>query len=509
MPTVRVPAEFFRAELRMYGDWREAFARELLQNAFDARSTRVEIVLSQDGDRARVEFSDDGCGMSRSVLENVFFALGATTKTGSDTIGGFGRARIITCFAQESYTIETGVLHVAGAGGSYELRTGSQHRAGCRFDIMTVEPDVDRLRRAFKSVLRTCTPKASVYIDGVLADTYLRPERAVRVLRDVDGAPWAKVYVRRDSVGQLLVRTGGMTMFAKYLSGVDDVVVELPAGRSRELLAASRDRLVAGYDRLLDRFVEDVTVNRASALRERTQEPLSVHVRGSGFFFSGVPAQRVDQHAASSADVRSENTGTVAVSHVSSQVSTLAAGNLLSSGRATSLPAATVASAGHVENVDWSGFDVFLSAEANDVRTRRMLRRYDVRNWTRRSRRSQLLAAWHAALTVAVDALLARVPSLGGVMWAVGWVFDESVEASHHMCGDVHVFSLNPIPAGRRSQLGFSSAADRRHLVALAAHEVCHVVAGSHNESFAALLTGLYAEIDPGVAQRVVRHAVR
>jgi hypothetical protein len=78
----------------------------------------------------RVRFADDGTGMTRRTLEEVFFALGRTTKDGEDSIGGFGRARIILCFAP-------GRVHhphrpAAGAGPGRRLHDHRGDRAPTR-----------------------------------------------------------------------------------------------------------------------------------------------------------------------------------------------------------------------------------------------------------------------------------------------------------------------------------------------------------------------------------------
>lgn len=160
MAAVTVPAEFFRAELRVYGDWREAFVRELLQNSTDAKSSRIDVTFSTVNGRGRITFVDDGQGMSRQVLEDVFFALGRSTKSGENSIGGFGRARIIICFAQHSYTIRTGNLLVEGAGGQYTITEMPAHRTGCEFTIDLIDDSPDNVRWALRGLLEDCSRTA-------------------------------------------------------------------------------------------------------------------------------------------------------------------------------------------------------------------------------------------------------------------------------------------------------------------------------------------------------------
>jgi len=103
MPSITVPKEFFVKERRMYSYWQQAFWREFFQNSVDAGSTKIDVRLSVNSDYAvEVVFTDNGCGMDRDTLERVYFRLGASTKSGADMVGGFGRARILTCFSMDS-----------------------------------------------------------------------------------------------------------------------------------------------------------------------------------------------------------------------------------------------------------------------------------------------------------------------------------------------------------------------------------------------------------------------
>jgi HSP90 family molecular chaperone len=122
MPNISIPKSFFVKERRMYSQWQFAFWREFFQNSIDAGATRIDIELEQVDNVIRVEFRDNGCGMTREILENVYFSLGATTKGGEDQVGGFGRARILTCFSMKSYKIHTLDNLVIGEGGEYEIQ---------------------------------------------------------------------------------------------------------------------------------------------------------------------------------------------------------------------------------------------------------------------------------------------------------------------------------------------------------------------------------------------------
>jgi hypothetical protein len=133
---VTIHKSFFKKERDgFYSDWFVAFWRELFQNSVDAGSENIRIYLDQREGRGsfgkfrtdpsnivRVVFSDDGCGMSYDVLDDVYFAIGNTTKTADDgSVGGFGRARAMTCFSQDRYSMLTKDNFVVGEGGDFDI----------------------------------------------------------------------------------------------------------------------------------------------------------------------------------------------------------------------------------------------------------------------------------------------------------------------------------------------------------------------------------------------------
>lgn len=505
MPSITVPPEFFHGELRVYSDWREAFARELLQNAQDAGASRIDVRFTEHDGHGRVEIHDDGTGMDRAVLEEVYFALGRTTKTGADTIGGFGRARIITCFAQAAYRIETRNLVVDGVGGDYTITEVDDYVDGCRFTIDLIDDTAAQVRSAFQQLLATCNLRVPVTIDGARAWPRQLPERASRVMRDADGRAWSRVYVDRNQVGRLLVRVGGLTMFSRYLPGRDDVIVELTASRSREVLSASRDSLSSGFRNQLDEFVSDLTRNRRKALRPETP-PLDVHVNGGGFIAtdSYTDVEPVSPAATAGAGGADAHTSAAATSGTSVA---LQPGNAAAAAKATPVARGHGRTSPEIPEAADLGFDVFLLADSADTRVRKLARLWNPSGWDIAvgRRRRALLLAWKGAVEVAVDALVAERPQLRRVCWTVGWTFDEGVEALCRDLGGGHVLALNPVDRDGTTKFKVSDRDSRRRLLALATHEACHVAVDGHDEDFAGLLTDLHARIDPVVADRHMR----
>lgn len=68
------------AEAARYGSDPWVFVRELLQDARDAGSRRVEITASREDGTDRIACRDDGCGMSFEHARRYLFALYALSK---------------------------------------------------------------------------------------------------------------------------------------------------------------------------------------------------------------------------------------------------------------------------------------------------------------------------------------------------------------------------------------------------------------------------------------------
>jgi hypothetical protein len=513
VPAITVSPAYFRGALRDYADWREAVVRELLQNAIDAGASRIELEIGVEDGHSVLVCDDDGSGMTREVFERVFFALGETTKTAEDSLGGFGRARDIVCFAQERYEVRCDRLIVTGSGGSYELSDSDEARRGCRFTITTIDTDADALRRSVRRLVARCSLEVAVTLDGEQISGRTLPHRARRILRDEQGRPWARVHLDADRVGQLLVRVRGLSMFERYLPGFDDVVVELYPTRARQLLTTNRDGLCQPYSEQLDQFISDLTSNRRRALAPEAA-PMQIRVRGGGFLFStGQNAPQADTADAPQTDGHTESAASTVTQASAQQHPRTELTGATPAPAAAAAAAATDPSPSTDEHAKSSlGFDVFMLAEAADTRSRRLSRAWDPQRFTAASRRRRLLLAWRASLDVALAGLLEQHPGLGTVAWTVGWTFDESSEA---LCrtfrtsngASVHVLALNPTDQQGRTRFQLGSRASRRRLAALAMHEAVHVLADAHDERFASLLTDLVAQVDPAVIDRAIRAA--
>lgn len=532
MPSVTTPHDYFRQERdESYADWRLAFARELIQNSQDAGATQMAVEFVEMGTHGRVVFSDNGCGMSLDDLHNGFFELGTSNKRGDGRqTGGYGRARELNCFGQRAYAIRTQDLRVDGVGGHYEVTTGLDRVAGTTFTIDLDDPDCDLVRDGFERLLRLCALTASLSIDGRTVRPRPLPDRARRILTDAEERPWARVYAdkgrpalkARTPFGEatvMLVRVNGLLMFAPSVDGLPfEVAVELIPSRSREVMTHNRDSLKSRFRWQLEAFVSDLTQNRSRALETRTRR-LDTHVSGGGFMATNAyePPSPATEAVAGAAEretadgdvepsVPSEGGG-VRVPLVAANAAAQAAATRHTADRPDAPAAAD--GRGRTLTADRAAlpFDVFMLAREADTRVRQLARVWNPAGWddtTGRNRR-KLLVAWQAAVGFALDELVRIRPDLQQVLWTVGWVFDADVDAVHRLMGDGHVLALNPVDELSRTRFTLNDRADRRRLLALAKHEVCHVVAvDRHDEAMVNLYTDLDAALDPVAADRTI-----
>lgn len=496
MATVTVPPEFFRGELKVYSDWQAALARELFQNSVDAGATQIDVSFVQQSDsETTLVFQDNGTGMDRDTLENVFFALGRTTKAGLDTVGGFGRARIITCFAQRSYRIYTSDVKVSGEGGSYTIDDVSPV-PGCRFEIDLIENEGDNVYHGLRRFLALSSIPATVSVDGVVVTAPVVLGRAKRVLRDASNKPWAKIYT--EAGGGCVVRVNGLFMYRDWLSYDQRVVVELEPSQSRTVLNATRGGLVEPYDSQLSHFLEQLVVNQREAFKPDVK-PVAVLIPGNGFInqtyqnitpgmlVAASPPQGLVEEPVTAADTLTQN--------------------MASPTQTQDRPVLGWAVHPETPMSSGFGFDVFMLAEHPTSSTKRQLRSWNPTNWdtSRGQRRRKLLLTWKTAVEIAFETLAELHGKALPVSWAPGWVFDENVAALHCSVEQGSLILLNPIDQNGRIRYNLSLTEARQELLVVAAHEACHTIVAEHNERFANLLTQLVGALDMRAADRRLR----
>ncbi|MGY6634667.1 MAG: ATP-binding protein [Alkalilacustris sp.] len=528
MPSISVPSSFFVSERdSIYADWRTAFWRELLSNSLDAGATRIRLRTRVAGGRLGVDFIDNGCGMSREVVEEVYMRLGASTKAGGDDIGGFGRARILTCFSHDAYRIRTSDIVVAGQGASYEIETTDRAVRGCAISIQMPACEIDRIHRGLERALRQSSLRCAVemhlaarhpdgqLVRGIAEDLvapaedgwsrfrgWSRKGRAIDTLSDANG-PWATLHLNEGEKairGRAIVRLRGMSMYDEVISPDAQLTVDLEPGRARSVLTASRDSIRSPFREELQKIFARIASERSSGLRGRPADPvthvaLCDHLGGPGRPMRSGPSPDCSEgdpapHRAAhpSCERKTDERGWQGTPYVTHQEVRRGIGL-----RAPVIVHVADATSGQRAVSSRFQGDTWVS-EGGDGRNAELLH-----------------AAWTAACEVAVETLCRIRPSCGDATesWSTGFVFDRKMDACHmSLAGVDHALLLNPVDARGVMRFRTSDPASMRRLAALALHEVCHIRERWHDEAFAGLLTDLISEVRDRDIDQAIRSAL-
>lgn len=237
--TIIIPNDYFaRSAAREYADDAGlALIREFAQNSCDAKAKTVEFTFRAGNE---LIVSDDGKGADATTIrERVLTPLESFKDEGS--IGGFGKAKELLFFANQSWKIRTRDVEVRG---SYldvtSFKTGLDHAPG--FLAVVTLPEglyksaLSNVRRFLEASER---PGVSWILNGDQVKTAVT--RAKRCVKDFG---FAKAYVERDCADtNVYVRTGGLLTAKRYgyqPHQVGRVVLEVTAA-SVDVLTPARD----------------------------------------------------------------------------------------------------------------------------------------------------------------------------------------------------------------------------------------------------------------------------
>jgi hypothetical protein len=294
MATITLSPSFFIKELQAYSDWRSAFWRELVQNSVDAGASKIWITFQEEAGLRRVSFLDDAGGMDLNTLEHVYFVVGETSKTGTDSIGGFGRAHILTCFAHRSWKIATKEWVCSGSGTQYEIAQSEKKQDGCLVQVVIGLASMDEMEYALDCYLKTCQLACEVRVNGKHFKEWAHRNRLAGQLS------FGRVFLNKSKARySVLVRVNGVHMFSRYTQAAWQIVIEIYPDRNRRVLTSNRDGLTCAAARELDDFIGSVWVSPSSAVRCRQQR-----FREDG----DVPVYRVRGKKSRTTDDEEENT---------------------------------------------------------------------------------------------------------------------------------------------------------------------------------------------------------
>lgn len=490
---IKIGPRFFQIEKQNYSNWRSALVREALQNATDSKGcTRIDVIVAEgENGTVKITIADNGAGMSEEVLRNVFLVMGETGKGGEDSIGGFGKARVLLCWAQESYMIQSHNYILHGCGAEYSITPTTQFYKGCRFDIVINDnKTVDDWTNIVRYVLHQCSLPQSVMVNGVKHLNEINKGRLVRQLS------FANVFVNKSASPKLLIRTGGCWMFSKYLhSNVKaQIVVELFSERSRDVMTANRDGLQYEQDNELQAFLNELASDSKSSLKDKTRHFRKLVNRGMSF--KATPKKKEEEKEMVAEEVLQM------AAHGNAE-----RGEVLMFQREMAQQAIYNSGANPIDEEYLPVYlrDPLLQAmmilnESNNQKKVQLINNfYHPEKWVSRDgTRYQLLREWFAVCQVIMDEVSNWTNK--EFSYSIGWVFTddengEGADAMHVKQDEVNYLLLNPINEEMKIRYGVNNKDDWHALIVLGCHEATHCLYGYHDEDFSSFFTHLMVRV--------------
>jgi Histidine kinase-, DNA gyrase B-, and HSP90-like ATPase len=486
MSTIKIGPAFFKNELRVYRDPILAFFRENVQNSVDAGSSRIDISLIGNGPITNVIFTDNGCGMTEDQLQNVYFVLGETSKTGPDSIGGFGKARILCLFSQDSYTIHTNNVLVTGSGADYSISYTDTHHKGVSLNINAYNNGVN-FKDKLEYYLSKCQldHKCDIYINGIKWNIWTRKNRVARTLS------FGTVYTNKSKESELLIRVNGTLMYKQYTNASAQVILEIDQNKSRTVLQASRDGLMYPYDTELNAFISEITLDKRSALKEKKSR--SVLYKGKGLF-SAKKKQILDPN-------------TTYYNYTNSNTSSTISSSLVNDNGISSIINATNKHTVESYLGDMDQFSIYLDDDTDNPAIRKVIDYYNPQKWkyevvpsysqnyNKNSSRKKLLLCWKVCCEKVIEILQNMMDGPDTINWAIGWTFSDNAKAKCASMDGAYYLLLNPCSSDGKMAYSITDKEDLYKIISLAIHEVCHIVCNYHDEDFAGNLTELFGHV--------------
>lgn len=470
--TITIGPRFFQTEKSNYANWREAFAREVIQNSADSNSSLIEINLQDIEEETVITIADNGHGMPINILKDKFMVMGETGKTGSDTVGGFGKARVLIAWAANSYEIRSCDYLVRGCGAGYEINTPMQGVAGCTFVVR--QPKADWLHY-FQKVIDNChLPFVKFKINGEFYKSQVKHRG--RMVRELS---FGAVFVNKSEKShRLIVKVAGVFMFERQIAAPAQVIIEILPDKSKETLLSNRDSLTWQCQNELNIFLDELAADTRSALTNKMRKFTIIRNRGKGL----LALSRKQQ---------------------SDSVSNLESATFEEFAKQNPDPAKLniILNSGSVDNYQ----NLQVNSVISDPVTQSMLIHnesncpkkinlinsfYHPEKWTPTSTRYQLLKIWAAINAIVVEELATMLDT--SISYGSGWVFcddEDRAEAMHKEIEGVHYLLLNPIDAENKIKYSVNSVDDYFDLIVLSVHEVAHHASAQHNEQFSTTMT--------------------
>lgn len=266
--SIKLPSNYFANTKHDYNNWIIAWFREAIQNSVDAKAKNIDFRIEVDIDKPesiRVVCQDDGVGMDKRVLFDVFLALGGSEKA-EGAIGGFGHAKVLLAFAHLNYEIETQGVRVSGEGADFNwIETEPSKGVRLQVDMATKDVSEYRLSSSLHDIVHHSEFKQGVKIT-LNGETLLPKEKAHPYNQDtVLGRLTFKDMPHGYDSSSLWVRMNGLAMFKTSLwnkgSTAFEGYLDL-SGASKEVLTSNRDGLTRENTSVLNEILQTLANDR-------------------------------------------------------------------------------------------------------------------------------------------------------------------------------------------------------------------------------------------------------
>lgn len=469
---VRIGPSFFSNEFKEYANWQQAFIREFVQNGMDARGAgRIEctIKLLESGDTL-VVFFNDGMPMDRHILVNKLLSLGESGKRFENgAVGGFGKAKNLLYFCHRSYTIKTGEFLVTGCGGEFDLVEGQSNRYGTESSVVVAGDHVEKFVESFKWFVALGQWSGQFVLNGETMKASLAKGSPRRELE------FGTVYTNKSYSNKMVVRINGIPMFSQWVELDRCVIVELN-GKSSDVLTANRDGLRSPYNSQLSSFVQELAVDKRSALKTKRVSKYQV--------FRGQKLRSQVEKQVTLTSILGYTTG-----RDDDDTSPL-------------VTMAIQAEAKTNKTQDWTR--EIESTEPKSSLTNFFVLKNETElfipncynpNTSEFSQYSRRLAGYWAKLMLQCHTLFKCEGEFG-----IGFIFDDESEAERERTSEFGViYYINPVEVRKQKNSTSRSFAkrfaltERDRLISLAVHEMCHEWCRGHDENFANKITDMFA----------------
>jgi len=462
---VKIGPKFFRNELKDYSDWVFAFAREIMQNSVDAGSKNIRCSVELVGGNTVLTILNDGSVMDRDVILGKLFALGESGKDMANSVGGFGKAKILLYMAQESYEVHSGNIKVVGCGGDFDVFDSDVYIDGVCSRVVVGGDFVDRFLKAFKLVACYSKWNGNFILNGEQFDANLNKGR---FRRDVS---CGRVFTNNCVSNIMLIRVGGLVTAVYRSQYKGCVVIEL---HNSSYLTSNRDGLQFNYRVEIDQFVSDISTNRRKAFEQPAVE-LEV--------FDGVKlfSKKSNKIEVSDSDIRA--------------IDAVCSGSIGSGGVGKLVNAVNPTTGGVLGRSDYSrglssksdcslGFEFVLRNECG----LNIPKHYHPYSFSKYS--SSLAIIWAKLMVKLHDVFECSQ------LFNVGFVFSKSCEALRVQESGMVTYFINPAELVRHNATTSIKnrfmLTDRNKLLSIATHEFVHHECPGHDETFASRFTDAF-----------------